>query len=80
MDGAPNCYDCKHRRDVPGDAHSQCAHPSIVSPSMIGDAIRRLNVTGDIHGIRHGWFFWPFNFDPVWLKTCDGFEPRKQAL
>jgi len=25
----PNCYKCKHRRDVPGDAHSRCAHPAL---------------------------------------------------
>jgi len=24
----PNCYECKHRRSVPGDAHSRCAHPA----------------------------------------------------
>lgn len=23
----PNCYECKHRRAIPGNAHSSCAHP-----------------------------------------------------
>ena len=23
----PNCYDCKFRRNVPGDTHSSCVHP-----------------------------------------------------
>lgn len=23
----PNCYECKHRRDLAGDCHSRCAHP-----------------------------------------------------
>lgn len=23
----PNCYDCVHRRDVTGSAHSACGHP-----------------------------------------------------
>lgn len=23
----PNCYNCKYRRNVPGDAHSSCVHP-----------------------------------------------------
>ena len=22
-----NCYDCKHQRDIPGNAHIKCAHP-----------------------------------------------------
>lgn len=40
-----------------------------------------LNVEGDPHGIAHGWFNWPFNFDPVWLKKCDGFsEPVNHAV
>jgi hypothetical protein len=61
---APNCYDCKFRREVPGDAHSSCAN---------GTA----EVTCDQHGKKNGWFNYPWNFDPIWLKTCDGFEPKK---
>lgn len=36
-----------------------------------------LQVTGHAHGRRNGWFLWPVNFDPVWLQTCQGFEPRE---
>ena len=25
----PNCYDCKHRRNLAGSAHSSCQHPSL---------------------------------------------------
>lgn len=25
----PNCYECKFRRELPGNAHSRCAHPAI---------------------------------------------------
>lgn len=31
------------------------------------------NVKGNEHGIKNGWFNWPFNFDPTWLIKCDGF-------
>lgn len=24
----PDCYACIHRREVPGDAHSECVHPA----------------------------------------------------
>jgi hypothetical protein len=34
-----------------------------------------LNVEGHVHGIKHGWFLWPVNFDPTWLTACDGFTP-----
>lgn len=60
----PNCYECMHRRELPGDCHSTCAN-------------REAKVTGDAHGIRRGWFFWPYNFDPTWLKSCDGFAAIK---
>ncbi len=36
-----------------------------------------LNVQGNAHGVRMGWFNWPINFDPVWLERCDGFEEKE---
>jgi len=35
---------------------------------------KELNIKGDPHGIKNGWFNFPFNFDPVWLLNCDGFK------
>lgn len=81
----PNCYECKHRRDLVYDAHSLCANPNIakgLDPIMaglmplVGAVKNNLNVTGNPHGIKSGWFVWPLNFDPVWLETCNGFEPK----
>ena len=46
------------------------------APPVLADT--GLNVKGDPHGIRAGWFNWPWNFDPVWLLSCDGFEPREE--
>lgn len=65
--GGPNCYRCIYRRSVPGDCHSACANLST------GPTIK-----GSMHGVRNGWFFWPFNFDPIWLEACGGFEPEQQ--
>ena len=84
----PNCYDCKHRGTIPGDAHSCCLHPAtgcrgdlfidleVVFSGRVVKAARELDVTADEHGIRSGWFTWPANFDPVWLKTCKGYEKK----
>lgn len=84
----PKCYDCIHRRDIPGDCHIECGHPKItavdrlltpmllLSGSQNSPAMKRLNVMGNATGIRRGWFSWPINFDPVWLLTCDGFEAK----
>ena len=59
----PNCYECIHRRELPGDCHSSCAN-------------HEAHVEGHSHGRRMGWFVWPYNFDPTLLVSCDGFEPR----
>jgi len=61
IDMSQACYKCKYRHDFPGDTHSCCSNRLAVA-------------IGDEHGISHGWFFHPFNFDPVWLRYCDGFE------
>lgn len=59
-----DCYNCIHRRTVPGSCHSACAKPD---PDM----------TGHKHGIQSGWFMYPFNFDPAWgTKDCANFEAK----
>lgn len=37
---------------------------------------KELNIRANPHGIKKGWFNWPWNFDPVWLENCDGFEEK----
>ena len=44
-----------------------------VSPMQIG--IDKLGIKANYHGIKSGWFNYPFNFDPVWLEECKGFTP-----
>jgi hypothetical protein len=63
----PDCYKCQHRRNLPGDCHSSCVN-------------RAAKVEAYSHGIRMGWFVWPFNFDPVWLVSCDGFAEKAETL
>jgi hypothetical protein len=36
-----------------------------------------LNIKANPHGIRNGWFNWPYNFDPTWLENCDGFTEKE---
>jgi hypothetical protein len=64
MSGAPDCYQCEWRRPLPGDCHSRCLNINA-------------SVEGHPHGIEKGWFFWPYNFDPVWLVACDSFKARE---
>lgn len=58
------CYLCKHKVNVPGNSHIECLNPD-------------LNMQGAEHGIKMGWFVYPFVFDPTWkMKPCDNFEER----
>jgi hypothetical protein len=57
-----DCYKCKSSRNIIGEAHIACINPD---PEM----------TGDAHGIKKGWFYYPLLFDPVWMrKECSNFE------
>lgn len=86
----PHCHKCTHRRSLPGNSHSACAHPKAMEVKSVAGSVWALaaafggppvnpgilGVIGDEHGIRRGWFGWPFNFDPTWLLACDGFEEK----
>ncbi len=85
----PHCYECKWRGDVPGDAHSSCHHPAVqggeggIMGALVDmlsgkhdAAAATLNIQGDPHGVRMMWFLWPANFDPIWLRNCNGFESK----
>lgn len=58
------CYECKYRKELDWSAHSKCS----ANPTP--------EVEANKHGIRNGWFFFPINFDPVWLEHCNSFEPK----
>lgn len=49
------------------DAHSCCKNSKTRA---------ELGIKGNDYGIRRGWFFWPSNFDPVWLENRDGFSKK----
>lgn len=58
------CFDCKHKRFIPGTCHIKCVKPD-------------LNMSGNLYGKQYGWFNYPSNFDPVWkTKICDNFEEK----
>ena len=84
----PNCYECQHRRKLVGDAHSSCDHPANGGMGsdqfknlanmfkLQGSSAKLLGITAVQHGVDNGWFYWPANYDPTWLITCNGFTPK----
>ena len=77
-----NCYECKFRGSVPGDAHSCCKYPGNSTGTFDlfnkknRDNAKKLNIKGNEHGISNMWFCWPINYDPIWLENCDGFKVK----
>lgn len=59
------CYTCKHKRNVPGNAHVMCLKPDD-------------DVTGDEWGIQNGWFIYPVLFDPTWGSGCKNHEENNE--
>src|SRR3990167_7099260 len=77
-DDHSKCTHPKAMGDDPlGEILGLLASVQRVSPVTTSGAIT-LGIKGSTHGIRSGWFNWPFNFDPVWLEKCNGFEPKNR--
>lgn len=65
--GNSNCYECKYHSIVPGSSHHIYCSASIKSNLHIPQF--------DPHGVKNGWAFYPFDFDPIWMTTvCINFD------
>jgi len=77
-----DCYKCKWRRSIPGDAHSECT-PGYVDVTTVAIlAIAKLIPVPyeDPHGVKNGWSMWPMNFDPVWIRNCPYYKAKEQNV
>jgi len=59
-----NCKNCIYKKNVPGNTHIEC--------TRLG--CKPINVRE--HGVKNGWFMFPFLFDPIWAENCTGFIPN----
>ena len=51
-----------------------------VDPQIDIQAVsNKFQIEADYHGIKSGWFNWPWNFDPVWLENCNAFKEKKNV-
>lgn len=47
-------------------------------PQVDADTAISMGITISEHGLRNGWANWPWNFDPIWIKTCNCYEDQKE--
>lgn len=52
------CYSCAYCGTIPGSCHASCTYAWSNDEKM---------PAGDTHGIKNGWYMFPFNYDPVWM-------------
>jgi hypothetical protein len=76
-----DCYSCKHRGNVPGDAHSSCNALNESDPLILAVYVQKNgpsfeNLQLNPHGVRNGWCFWPINFDPCWVDKCNFYKAK----
>ncbi len=65
MKTTTNCYECEYKRDIPGNAHISCAFPWTKSTSKPPEAKKTQ------------WYWFPYNFDPVWqTESCLEFKRK----
>jgi len=67
------CRSCVFARPAPGGGHHlACGNPVI---AFAIDPLWRSD-----YSVDHGWFIYPFNFDPIWkLKLCPHFSPDETS-
>jgi hypothetical protein len=78
MNNKPNCYECKNRHDLIGDYHSECRVGGGVLAALLLGCSPKGSPRFNPHGIKNGWAFWPFNFDPIWLEACPYFQGKEE--
>ena len=69
----PNCYTCKHRGQVPGSCHSTCQEGLKQCLSGLPKERVTIRVSLNAHGYQNGWANWPFDFDPIWIDSCNSY-------
>ena len=68
---------CKHPKVVNDDPFANLlgtlASVGRTSP-IISPAIANLGIMLNPHGVKNGWCNFPFDFDPIWVDACKGYE------
>jgi hypothetical protein len=60
-----NCNKCINHRIIPGDRHLSCTNYNAIIKLILNTPRR--------------YMMWPFNFDPIWITDCDGYQEKLNA-
>ena len=74
---------CQHPEAVKARGNSGLSEAMAILASVgrvapVNAVPENISVKGNPHGVAKGWFNWPYNFDPVWLEECSGFEAKAE--
>ncbi len=47
-----------------------------MNATLVSATASKIKVELNAHGVAHGWCNFPFDFDPIWVDACEGFEER----
>lgn len=65
------CQMCVHKIHLSGTHHLGC------SKSLLNQGVVTALVQVNDHAFNNGWASWPFNFDSIWIDSCDSHLPEK---
>ena len=79
-----NCSECVYHTTIIGSSHLSCNHPEarsgegmLLSYFRQRDGKSNIDVLGIVIneiGLKNGWAFFPWNFDQIWIDSCNGFQ------
>lgn len=80
----PDCYKCKWRGTVPGDAHSCCKHPSLKEITDNSDfkllsilsSVKRIPSIGPVSNSKLNIKGDPYGISQGWFNFPFNFDPR----
>lgn len=74
MANKTNCCECKHSgsNSTMNSAHIHCSFFW-----RAGHNSKSEHPEGVEHGVKNGWYDFPYNYDPIWMKEdCPQFSPK----
>jgi hypothetical protein len=67
----PDCFNCRSAVHEGFDGEYDVADKRVECQDL--DAVVQRNS----EGVDKGECFWPHRFDPIWIRTCDSYDPIK---